>query len=125
MKAEPPPTRDVNRDSGTASANGGWLRRLVRRHLFLSRPLKQSYDEPRPKRLRSIKYADVSGYMRPENGVERIATMRTLGWISMKLGRKLSWDPVKEVFAGDDEANAMRSRPQRAPYGINRLLKKT
>src|SRR5665647_1116655 len=40
-KAEPPPTRDVNRDSGTASANGGWLRRLVRRiihdyHLFKS-----------------------------------------------------------------------------------------
>ena len=30
-KAEPPPTCDVNRDSGTASANGGWLRRLVRR----------------------------------------------------------------------------------------------
>src|SRR5664280_2804024 len=29
-KAEPPPTCDVNRDSGTASANGGWLRRLVR-----------------------------------------------------------------------------------------------
>src|SRR5665213_148207 len=29
-KAEPPPTRDANRDSGTASANGGWLRRLVR-----------------------------------------------------------------------------------------------
>ena len=27
-KAEPPPTRDVNRDSGTDSANGGWLRRL-------------------------------------------------------------------------------------------------
>jgi hypothetical protein len=38
-KAEPPPTRDVNRDSGTASANGGWLRRLVRQHrhhLYLS-----------------------------------------------------------------------------------------
>jgi hypothetical protein len=30
IKAEPPPTRDVNRDSGTDSANGGWLRRLVR-----------------------------------------------------------------------------------------------
>ena len=27
--AEPPPTRGVNRDSGTDSANGGWLRRLV------------------------------------------------------------------------------------------------
>ena len=48
-----------------------------------------------------------------------------LGWIAMKLGRKLRWDPVKEVFIGDDEANAMCSRPQRAPYGINRLLKKT
>jgi hypothetical protein len=32
-KAEPPPTRDVSRDSGTDSANGGWLRRLVRRRL--------------------------------------------------------------------------------------------
>src|ERR1035441_2226760 len=31
-KAEPPPTRDVNRDRGTDSANGGWLRRLVRPH---------------------------------------------------------------------------------------------
>ena len=33
-KAEPPPTRDVNRDSGTASANGGWLRRIVRPNLL-------------------------------------------------------------------------------------------
>ena len=29
IKAEPPPTRGVNRDSGTDSANGGRLRRLV------------------------------------------------------------------------------------------------
>jgi len=35
-KAEPPPTRGVNRDSGTASANGGWLRRLVRHHGFFN-----------------------------------------------------------------------------------------
>ncbi len=47
-----------------------------------------------------------------------------LGWIAMKLGRKLRWDPHKEAFAGDDEANAMLTRPQRAPYGIDRLLKK-
>jgi hypothetical protein len=33
-KAEPPPTRDGNRDSGTDSANGGWLRRLVRRSFY-------------------------------------------------------------------------------------------
>jgi hypothetical protein len=34
-KAEPPPTCDVNRDSGTDSANGGWLRRLVRPRLII------------------------------------------------------------------------------------------
>ena len=32
----------------------------------------------------------------------------------MKLGRKLHWDPIKERFKNDDEANAMLSRPQRA-----------
>src|ERR1035438_10336177 len=35
-KAEPPQTCDVNRDSGTDSANGGWLRRLVRRQLSIT-----------------------------------------------------------------------------------------
>jgi hypothetical protein len=29
-KAEPPPTRSVDRDSGTDRAIGGWLQRLVR-----------------------------------------------------------------------------------------------
>jgi predicted dehydrogenase len=47
-----------------------------------------------------------------------------LGWIAMKLGRKLRWDPVKEKFIDDDQANAMLSRPQRAPYGIDRVLKR-
>lgn len=46
-----------------------------------------------------------------------------IAWISMKLGRKIRWDPVKEEFPGDAEANAMRSRIQRAPYGTERLLK--
>jgi predicted dehydrogenase len=47
-----------------------------------------------------------------------------IGWIAMKLGRKLRWDPVKEAFLNDEEANAMRSRPQRAPYGTDCALKK-
>jgi len=46
-----------------------------------------------------------------------------IGWISMKLGRKLHWDPVKEVFINDDQANSMRSRTQRAPYGTEAVLK--
>ena len=41
-KAESPPTRGVNRDSGTDSANGGWLRRLVRR-LGFKLPVRQAW----------------------------------------------------------------------------------
>ncbi|MBN2513990.1 MAG: Gfo/Idh/MocA family oxidoreductase [Sedimentisphaerales bacterium] len=42
-----------------------------------------------------------------------------LSHIAMKLKRKLRWDPAKEQFLDDAEANAMLSRPQRAPYGTN------
>ncbi len=36
--------------------------------------------------------------------------------IAMKTRRRLHWDPAKERFLNDDEANSMLSRPQRAPY---------
>lgn len=36
--------------------------------------------------------------------------------IAMRAKRKLYWDPEKERFKNDDEANAKLSRPQRAPY---------
>ena len=39
--------------------------------------------------------------------------------IAMKLGRKVYWDPVKEQFKNDNEANGMLSRTQRSPYIIN------
>jgi hypothetical protein len=39
--------------------------------------------------------------------------------IAMKVGRKLQWNPTKEMFVNDDEANKMLSRPQRFPYGTN------
>ncbi|MFC2125143.1 Gfo/Idh/MocA family protein [Bacteroidota bacterium] len=42
--------------------------------------------------------------------------------IAMKLPRKLFWDPDRERFRNDDEANAMLSRPQRHPYGTNYVL---
>jgi predicted dehydrogenase len=38
--------------------------------------------------------------------------------MAMKLKRRLFWDPLKERFKNDDEANAMLSRPQRWPYVI-------
>ncbi|MCA9084217.1 MAG: Gfo/Idh/MocA family oxidoreductase [Planctomycetaceae bacterium] len=36
--------------------------------------------------------------------------------ISLMLGRELRWDPVAEEFLGDDQANALRTRPQRPGY---------
>ena len=36
-------------------------------------------------------------------------------WISMKLKRKLTWDAAKEMFVGDDAANALRGRKARKP----------
>jgi hypothetical protein len=38
--------------------------------------------------------------------------------ICRELGRKLHWDPVKEEFLGDDEANKLRSRPRRKGYEL-------
>lgn len=38
--------------------------------------------------------------------------------IAMRLGRKLTWDPQKERFVDDDEANSRLARPQRKPYQI-------
>jgi predicted dehydrogenase len=38
--------------------------------------------------------------------------------MAMKVKRRLYWDPQRERFRNDDEANAMLSRPQRPPYAI-------
>jgi len=38
-----------------------------------------------------------------------------------ELGRKLEWDPVKEEFIGDEEANALRARPRRKGYELPEL----
>ena len=38
--------------------------------------------------------------------------------IAWQLGRKVTFDPVKEAFVGDDEANRMRTRAKRAPWHV-------
>jgi len=47
----------------------------------------------------------------------RTCTVCLICHIAMKLPRKLRWDPSREKFLNDDEANGMLSRPQRAPWG--------
>lgn len=48
----------------------------------------------------------------------RSCSVCLLGAIAMNLGRKLKWDPDKERFLNDIEANGMLSRPIRSPWGI-------
>ncbi len=44
------------------------------------------------------------------------ASLAHLGNIAYRLGRTLNFDPQKEMFVGDKEANAMLTRKYRAPY---------
>ena len=58
---------------------------------------------------------------RPFRDVERshrTATVCHLGNIAYLLKRPLKWDPVKEEFPGDVEANRMRTRPRREPWTL-------
>ena len=57
----------------------------------------------------------------PAPVAHRANTACIASWIAMKLGRPLTWDVQKERFALDAEANALLTRPERAPYGATRL----
>lgn len=51
----------------------------------------------------------------------RACTVCLITHIAMKLERKLTWNPDKEQFVNDNEADSMLSRPQRAPYGTDNI----
>ena len=48
----------------------------------------------------------------------RAASLGQLVSIAYKLERSLKWDPAKEVFEGDEEANRLMARPMRAPWTL-------
>jgi predicted dehydrogenase len=56
-------------------------------------------------------------YFPPEIG-QRCFTIAHIGNISMLLGRKLRWDPQKEQFIDDEQANRMLSRAMRSPWSL-------
>ncbi|HMQ90676.1 MAG TPA: Gfo/Idh/MocA family oxidoreductase [Flavilitoribacter sp.] len=49
----------------------------------------------------------------------RSAAVCHLGNIAYRLGRTLTWDPVKEKFKGDGAANKLRSKKYRKPYKLS------
>jgi predicted dehydrogenase len=54
----------------------------------------------------------------PVEVAHRSCSACLLHHIAMKTNRKLYWDPVKERFKNDDEANSMLARHQRWPYAL-------
>jgi predicted dehydrogenase len=48
----------------------------------------------------------------------RSATVCHLANLVMELGRKLTWDPVKEEFTGDEEATRLCRRAKRGPWRL-------
>jgi predicted dehydrogenase len=61
----------------------------------------------------------IKSRQRPISDVEeghQVSVACHLANLSLRLGRKLQWDPEKEQILGDREANAMLERPYRKPW---------
>jgi len=41
-----------------------------------------------------------------------------MGAVALRLNRTLEYDPVKEMFVNDEEANRLIDQPMRAPWSI-------
>ena len=59
----------------------------------------------------------------PAEVAHRSCSACLVAWAAMKLGRKVTWDPATERFS-DEAAQALVSRPERAPYGALRAAAK-
>ncbi len=77
---------------------------------FLLRNEKTDFIECLRSRTQTLEDAEVG---------HRSSTVVQLGYIACLLGRKLTWDPVKEEFQDDEEANKLaRGRPGLPPWNI-------
>jgi len=76
-------------------------------HLYESRNHMQNFLDCVKSRKDPICNAEIG---------HRSSTVCHLANIAMLLDRPIRWDPQKEQFPGDDEAQRMTWRPRRAPY---------
>ncbi len=78
-------------------------------NLYRSRDHKQNFLDCIKSRKETIAPAEIG---------HRSISVALLGEIAMLTERKLRWDPEKEIFLNDDEANRMLSRPMRSPWHL-------
>ena len=100
-------------DSGRIAVSSDALRRDLRRFPDFTegswRPLNHVFEFCRCIKTRETPKANAQ--VAAETHI--VAHCAFVAW---QLGRTLHFDPVKEEFLNDDEANRMRSRAQREPY---------
>lgn len=69
-----------------------------------------------------LSFAEAVKRRRPAGGnaeaAHRTATIMHLSNIAIRLGRKIRFDPAKEVVIGDEEANRLVNQPMRAPWHL-------
>jgi len=78
-------------------------------HLYNSRDHLQNFLDCVKSRQQTITPAEIA---------HRSISVGLLGEIAMLLGRKLKWDPDREVFTNDEQANRLLWRPMRSPWQI-------
>jgi predicted dehydrogenase len=78
-------------------------------HLYKSRDHKQNFLDCVKSRQLTIAPAEVA---------HRSISVGLLGEIAMLTERKLKWNPEKERFLNDEQANRMLSRPMRRPWHL-------
>jgi predicted dehydrogenase len=103
----------------------GWI--FVSRGSFFSNPASVVQSKIGPSENRLYRSSDhhqnfldgVRLRTKPAADVEtghRSATVCHIGNIAVRLGRKLRWDPAKEHFINDAQADKMLARPMRSPW---------
>jgi predicted dehydrogenase len=77
--------------------------------LYRSRDHRQNFLDCIKSRKETIAPAEIG---------HRSISVALLGEIAMLTERKLQWDPDKEIFLNDEQANRMLSRPMRSPWHL-------
>ena len=76
-------------------------------HLYKSDDHKQNFLDCVRTRSQTVAPVEVA---------HRSIMIGQLGVIALKLGRRVRWDPQRERFINDPEADRLLSRPMRSPW---------
>jgi hypothetical protein len=82
---------------------------------------KKVLEMPDPEPL--LSFAEAVKSRKPAGGhaeaAHRTACIMHLANLAIRIGRKIRFDPVKEVIVGDEEANRLVNPPMRPPWHLS------